>query len=233
MKIICVVQARFDSKRLPGKVTASICGQSALDHLLDRATRTNYRVIVATTNSNEDWHIRRIAEARGITGFTLPEQDMSISVPKRMFAVADTFGAQHIVRITGDDILVEPGYVKEAVFEHLETGSDFTRIPELPKGFDCEVISKKALQRLFSEFDEDEYIGDILGDPNWFKVHNVEAFSSHRRPDINLELNTEDDLQRLRTVFAALYRPWESPFSLDDVLAKEEELGEILHGVAA
>ncbi len=233
MKTIIVIQARMASNRLPGKAISPICGKAALDHLIDRTLMTGLPTIVATTNDPRDHPIRAIAKNRKLTGYTLPGNDMSDSVPKRLLSASNAFRADHVVRVTGDDILVEPSYIERAIDEHIESGASFTRIPDLPRGFDCEVISRKALFVLTNEFTEDELIGDVLGDPNWFIVHNVETEKRHRRPDINLELNTSDDLVRIRSVFSALHKSYESPFGLDDVLAVEDELDGALMESAA
>ena len=207
-----VVQARMDSRRLYGKVLMPITGGCALSHLLDRLFLTEMKVIVATTNRDTDKPLQMFCEHYEIEAFY-----GAVEIPKRLWSVAEINNADHIVRVTADDILVDPDYLKMAVREHVENGADFTHIPKLPKGFDCEVISRNALLELMKIDSKTEYIGKILKDKTVFKVHEVEVPKKHRRR-FNYELNEYKDLKKLRELFSDLFSNHSPPFCLDQVI---------------
>jgi len=121
----------------------------------------------------------------------------------------------HIVRVTADDILVDPEYLRKAVKEHLQYEADYTYIPKLPRGFDCEVISRRALLEVMKIDSSTEFIGDILKDRTL--VHEVEVEKRHRKR-FNYELNEYKDLKRLRELFSDLFSNHSPPFCLDQVI---------------
>ena len=205
-----VVQARMDSRRLYGKVLMPITGGCALSHLLDRLFMTEMPVIVATSDRDVDKPIQMFCEHYDIEGFY-----GAVEVPKRLWSVAELKDADHIVRVTADDILVDSEYLRKAVREHLENGADYTHIPNLPRGFDCEVISRKALLEVMKIDSDTEYIGDILKERTL--VHEVKVEKRHRKR-FNYELNEYKDLKRLRELFSDLFSNHSPPFCLDNVI---------------
>jgi len=205
-----VVQARMDSRRLYGKVLMPITGGCALSHLLDRLFLTEMPVIIATSNRDVDKPIQMFCEHYEIEGFY-----GAVEVPKRLWSVAEMKNVDHIVRVTADDILVDPEYLRKAVKEHLQYEADYTYIPKLPRGFDCEVISRRALLEVMKIDSSTEFIGDILKDRTF--VHEVEVEKRHRKR-FNYELNEYKDLKRLRELFSDLFSNHSPPFCLDQVI---------------
>jgi spore coat polysaccharide biosynthesis protein SpsF len=207
-----VVQARMDSRRLYGKVLMPITGGCALSHLLDRLFMTEMPVIVATSDRDVDKPLQMFCEHYEIDAFY-----GAVEVPKRLWSVAELKDADHIVRVTADDILVDPEYLRKAVKEHIKYEADFTHIPKLPRGFDCEVISRKALLEIMKIDSNTEYIGEILKDKTLFNIHEVEVPKRHRRR-FNYELNEYKDLKKLRELFSDLFSNHSPPFCLDNVI---------------
>ena len=58
-KIICVIQARMNSKRLKGKVLLKLKDKSVLNHIIDRIKlcKDIDLIVVATTYKSEDLKI--------------------------------------------------------------------------------------------------------------------------------------------------------------------------------
>ena len=52
MKVVCLVQARVGSTRLPGKVLKEICGKNILHHEIDRLKKCKEidEIVIATTD---------------------------------------------------------------------------------------------------------------------------------------------------------------------------------------
>ena len=56
MNTIAIVQARFDSERLPGKVLMDIEDKPILEHIIDSLQKCNEisKIVVATTTKDND-----------------------------------------------------------------------------------------------------------------------------------------------------------------------------------
>ncbi len=145
-KTVCVVQARTGSSRLPGKVLADLAGRPMLRYLLDRLdTLPVDEVVVATSTEARDDAVADIAAAAARPCVRGSEQD----VLARYMAALDAFPAEHVVRITADCPLSDPGLIEAVLAHHVETGADYTTntLPRtFPKGLDVEVATADALR---------------------------------------------------------------------------------------
>ena len=110
-QIVAVIPARFASTRFPGKPLADIDGRPMIEHVYRRAEASTAvtRVIVATDDA-------RIAAA--VTAFggnvrlTRPEHP---SGTDRLAEVAQTLDCDVIVNVQGDEPLLDPRAITEAV----------------------------------------------------------------------------------------------------------------------
>lgn len=111
MKAVGVIPARYASSRFPGKPLASLSGRPLVQHVYERACRSKSlsRVVVAT----DDLRICEVVAAFGgevqLTGSHHP------SGTDRVAEVAAALSDELIVNIQGDEPLVEPGMIDEAV----------------------------------------------------------------------------------------------------------------------
>ena len=77
--ILCVVQARTGSTRLPGKVLQDVGGRPMLRFMLDRLRALDdVEVVVATSTLNRDDAVADIARAAACRTVRGPEQDLSL-----------------------------------------------------------------------------------------------------------------------------------------------------------
>ena len=62
--IVCIIQARIGSSRLPGKVLMSFCGKPLLQHIVERVGRSKLvnKIIIATTINQEDDAIEKFGK---------------------------------------------------------------------------------------------------------------------------------------------------------------------------
>src|SRR6266446_1117928 len=154
VKIVAVIQVRMGSTRLPGKVLADVLGQPMLSHIIDRlrfAKRVD-QVVLATSTADTDAPIRAFADERAIPCFAGSELD----VVDRLYGAACQFGADAIVRITGDCPLADPKIVDEVVETYLSDAKALDYVSNVlprsyPDGLDTEVYPTKTLGRLCEE----------------------------------------------------------------------------------
>ena len=111
MKAVGVIPARYASSRFPGKPLATLCGRPLIQHVYERARRskTLAQVVVAT----DDLRIRDVVTAFGgevqLTAAHHP------SGTDRVAEVAASLSCELVVNIQGDEPLIEPAMIDEAV----------------------------------------------------------------------------------------------------------------------
>lgn len=119
MDITAIIPARYASTRLPGKPLLDISGKPMVQHVYERAQRAELvnRVIVATDD-------RRIFDAvERFGGKAVMTSESHKSGTDRLAEVAKGLDSDIIVNIQGDEPLIEPGMIDEAIRPLMEDGS--------------------------------------------------------------------------------------------------------------
>ncbi len=93
-KIICIIQARVNSTRLPGKILLNGFNKPLIIHLIERIKKSKFisNIVIATTNNKFDKIIPTICKQIKIDCFEGDEQD----VLSRYFYCAKKFNGQII-----------------------------------------------------------------------------------------------------------------------------------------
>jgi 3-deoxy-manno-octulosonate cytidylyltransferase (CMP-KDO synthetase) len=111
MKITAIIPARYASSRFEGKAIADIMGKPMVQHVYERASRASLvsEVIVATDDE-------RIAEAvRAFGGRVEMTASTHETGTDRLAEVCRRIDADIIVNVQGDEPLIEPGMIDEAI----------------------------------------------------------------------------------------------------------------------
>jgi len=151
--IAAIVQARFGSSRLPGKVLLPLCGKPVLAHVCERvqAARSVDTVTVATTMEREDNAIEEFCRTQQIAVFRGPKDDVLRRYTSALAWIEETRGmVDYVVRITADCPLMDPAVIDAAVDIAQERGFGYVSNvdpPTFPDGVDVEVIRKDILVR--------------------------------------------------------------------------------------
>jgi len=153
MNIICVVQARTTSKRLPNKVLLNLPygrNKTVLEQVIQRVSNSKYikKIIVATTVNKEDDKIQEICSKVSVDCYRGSEED----VLSRYYEVAMKEKADHIVRITSDCPCIDYEIIDDLIELHIKNNNDFSsnnQIHSFPHGMDCEIVSYPVLLEAF------------------------------------------------------------------------------------
>lgn len=146
-QVLCIVQARLSSTRLPGKVLKEVGGVTLLEYEICRLrlAKTISKIIVATGDNRENDVIEALCKKIGIACFRGSEDDVLSRFARCAEAHPDY---ETIVRITGDCPLIDPRVVdrvvtffREGAFEYASNVAP----PTFPDGMDTEVFAKEAL----------------------------------------------------------------------------------------
>jgi len=116
MKITVVIPARYASVRFPGKALAEISGKPMIQHVYERTARAKLisRTIVATDDS-------RIADAvHRIGGEAIMTSTSHQTGTDRLAEVAASLDSDIIVNVQGDEPLICPDMIDQAILPFLE-----------------------------------------------------------------------------------------------------------------
>ena len=101
-----------------------------------------------------------------------------------------------VIRITGDDIMVDPDYIDKSITEHNRLNADYTSSKNLPSGTEVEVFNYRVLKLIF-DISEDssgsEYLTNYINDnKNFFKINEIKINPKHKL-DYRLTIDTIED----------------------------------------
>ena len=220
--VVCVIQARMGSKRLPGKVLMDLAGAPLLQRLMERVKRSTLieEVVVATSDRLENAPIEALCRHLGFSCWRGSEED----VLSRVIDAAG--GADIVIRLTADNPFVDGALVDFVLQKFLDAWPGIHYAANLtdsgfPYGLFVEVVDMDALKMAADSddpMDREHVTWHIRQRPSKFKVQTV--MSPVKYLDEGLTIDTTDDYKRLKPVFENMYR--KNPnFSFIDV-AKHE-----------
>lgn len=210
MKIVCIVQARMGSERLPGKVMKDLLGKPMIEYTLRRLKQSRYidEVILATSDKKEDLPL---AEYVSEAGFQIFRGDET-NVLKRYICANEIYKGDIIIRVTGDCPLIDSKILDNVVTYFMSNKYDYVRL-DVPntfiRGFDVEVFSAEALNRVY-EIVKNEYEGSpykehvtfyMYKHPKEFKIGLVEGSELYKK-DYRLCVDTKEDFKIVETIYS-------------------------------
>lgn len=238
MKVVCVIQARMGSTRLPGKVMKDLYGKTLLCHDIERVKQAKFLddFVIATTEAETDDCIVNEALKCGVKVFRGSEED----VLSRYYYAAKKNSADIIVRITSDCPFIDPHVIDEMIefFEKgnydivTNVGNDLSK-RTYPRGLDAEVFTYAVLEEAYKNAKERyqrEHVTPYIYEQakRIFYYKNSADYSCHR-----WTLDTEEDWKLIQKLYEQLYHG-KHDFYLSEILAVMEanpEFFEINKGI--
>ena len=170
MKAVAIIPARYASTRLSGKPLINILGKPMIQHVYERCkgATTIDRVLVAT----DDKRIFHAVEAFGGEAvMTSPAHETGTD---RLAEVASNIDSELVVNVQGDEPLIKPEMIDEAVFPLLEDRSIvigtlksfLSDQDELASASVVKVVVDKNNNALYFSRHPIPYIGHILEKPD-------------------------------------------------------------------
>lgn len=231
MKIVCTIEARMKSSRLPGKVLLPVCGKPLLELMIERLRQVPELdgIVIATTADPSCQPIEDLAKRLGVGCFRGSEDD----VLDRVLRSAQSAQADLIVELTGDCPLIDPDLVSEVIREFRSRDVDYcANVLQRthPRGMDVQVFPTKVLARvaeLTNNPSDREHVSIyIYTHPEQFRLHNVTSSHSAEEADLRLTVDTPDDFKLVSEIFQRLY-PTNPRFRLADILKLMREQPEL------
>lgn len=205
-----IIQARMTSKRLPGKMLLPIEDKPVLQHLLERLILVvpKDRIVLATSEDPTDDLLEEFAGELGFNVFRGSLDDVS----SRYYECAKKFKFDPVVRVTGDNILTEPVYLRDLFEAYRNCDADYVSAKnpqDFPRGTTAEIFSFAALENSVKNSktaeDREHVTWHIRNHPGSFKIEAVSPRRRWKGLPVRLVLDEPQDFKQLRTIFSRLY----------------------------
>jgi len=220
-KVLCLIQARMGSSRLPGKVMKEINGKSMISIIVNSLKKSQYitKIIVATSdNLSDDIFVEHLKKNK-IDYFRGSEQDAL----SRFYFAAKKENPELVVRITGDCPLIEPKIVDQVIEHAIKEKSDYCSNVEqrtFPRGYDTEVFTFNALEKMFYEAkdpSEREHVTLFINNnPELFNIQGMVAPSDKQHPEWRICVDTMEDFDLIKKIFE--HYPTRDVIEYDDII---------------
>lgn len=199
------VVVRLASTRLAKKALLDVGGVPAIYHLLKRLEQSKAldKIVLCTTSLPEDDELVNIANSLRIESFRGASSDVLDRMLCAVSSLSTSCGYEPdgIIRVTGDDILVDPGYIDKAIDYHRAQNADYTDLKALPSGTEVEVFCLNLLRYIKAHATDStgtEYLTSFVRHHNdQFKVASTPVCDRHAR-SWRLTLDTKEDYQVIK-----------------------------------
>ena len=199
-----VIPSRVKSSRLPEKILSDIGGRKALDILLANCRRSRYPIVLAFPDDKADDVLADYAKKNGVRIRRGPEK----SPLHEMAAAAIENGFEHTIRITHDDILIDPELLHSQVSFHLKENADYTYCFRCPDGVAGEVIRTSSLKKVADKMPGQrvEFVSYYLKQGDWKAQEFIPSKPYQER--VRLTMDYPEDLTVLRILCNTLNAPF-------------------------
>jgi spore coat polysaccharide biosynthesis protein SpsF len=222
-KLVGIIQARMGSKRLPGKVLMEVDGRTMLSYLVERVSKSQKLndLIVATSTRPENDAIQQECVKLGVGCFRGDEDD----VLNRFFQASQWIKADVVVRITGDDVFMDPEVIDYSIecclSQDCDCATSFTT-HSFPGGFVLSIFSHDALDKAnklqLTEFEREHVIPAFISHPDIFKIVGITAPPRWQGYNLSIALDTFKDYTLISEIVRKLLKQ-KKDFGLEDILA--------------
>jgi spore coat polysaccharide biosynthesis protein SpsF len=215
----------MSSSRFPGKVLMRFpwgSGLTLIERIANQIKKSASlkEVVIATSIHPSDDPIESLCRREG---FRLFRGDLE-NVHRRFVEANRSSAYGHIVRLTGDNPLLDIGFLDRLINHHLKTGNDYTFSSNLPLGCNFEIYRANALENFNpGEMTESE------------REHVTLHFKSHpdRYQVEKHEFETTEILEllanlRLTVDYPSDYALWNLMTTMNPNVASLEEVAELV-----
>ena len=195
--ILGAIQSRMSSTRFPGKALKPILGIPMLLFMADRARQAKWidLLVIATSIDKTDNPIRELCQQNRIPCFSGSLED----VLGRFYWLAEMFGPEHIVRLTGDCPMIDSEIVDATIKHHVIGGYDYTRNYGFADGLDVEIMTHNALRIAHRDatepYDREHVTPYFYHNPDKFKLGRYENITDHSKMKISVD--TPEDYEKV------------------------------------
>jgi spore coat polysaccharide biosynthesis protein SpsF len=193
-----LIQARMGSSRAPGKISHKILGKEMLFHQISRLQKNNIKnILIVTSENKNDDVVENIANRCKIQVFRGSEDN----VLERYYLAAKEFNIKNVIRIGGDDPLIDPVCIHSLIEQHKRNPVNFIYASHKLGwiyGTAAELIEFEALEKAnkiaISRLDKEHVVTFIKNNPQFTQARISPRNKNEIRPDIFLSVDYPEDL---------------------------------------
>jgi spore coat polysaccharide biosynthesis protein SpsF len=226
MKNIVIIQARYNSTRLPGKVLMEIEGKTILQHVYNRVKQSKLIDDIIVAIPENDKKLIEIMDEdyypNGMNYFCGDE----ISVLDRFYKCVGWFfpNSDNIVRITADCPLISWEIIDKVIEKHIKEDNDYTctGLPgqsSFPDGCDVGIMKREALYKTWDEakLDSERWhvTPYITNHPELFKIGILKSDIDYSKK--RWTIDEIDDYYFIMAVYEKLH-PKNPLFTFEDII---------------
>jgi spore coat polysaccharide biosynthesis protein SpsF (cytidylyltransferase family) len=201
--VLCIIQARYSSKRLPGKVLKKIFGDTILERVINQVKKSKKisKIIVGTSRHKTDRKIINFCKKNKIKCISGPLNN----VFKRFYSIIIHEECKSFVRISADSPLLDYCLIDKAVTLFSKNRYDIVTnvFPRtFPKGFSVEVINSKLILDLLLKIKKKKYQEHLTSffydNYKNYKIKNF--YNKINYSNINLSIDNLSDFIRVKNI---------------------------------
>ncbi len=220
----------MSSTRLPGKILKSMGGRPMLQYLLERLERGAGAdlTVVATSEDSSDTPVAHFCREIGVPCYRGPLHN----VAQRFLEVADAFGLDALVRLSGDSPLLDQSLVAKAIDIYLSGDFDLATnivVRTFPKGQSVEVLRTDTFRAAVPEFQDARDLEHVTPyfyrNAGRFRIADFQHEANCGKE--SLVVDTPTDFNTVERVLATLRQPhwtygWEELLQIKQQLSSAE-----------
>jgi len=232
-KVVLIIQARMGSNRLPGKSMMDLAGAPLVGRILERVKRCTKLddIVLAIPDTKKDRVLMGLGESYSIKVFAGSENDLV----ERYYQAALWSKADIVGRLPADNATPEPAEIDRIADYHLSLGrsgfsSNLSVIgdSEYPDGIGAEMFDFSLLEEARDRHNDPrqrehvhlnfyDYSTGQAVDAAWCPVSTIKCPKGFRRPDLILDVNTQEQYEFMRQLYEYLY-PRNPQFHITDTI---------------
>ncbi len=206
------------STRLPGKVLMEVMDRPLLSYQIERLrfSKGIDEIIIATTTNKGDDPVAKLAQKEGIKVYRGSEDD----VLDRYYQAAKEYGAEHIMRLTGDCPLIDPVICDFVIDEYLSSGADYVHTgPSFAEGVDSEIFSFECLEGAWNSAkvtsDREDCTRYLNKHPDKFK--KITILSKTDDSKYRFTVDRPEDFLVVKAILENMYHAANGKFGTSDI----------------
>ena len=204
---VCVtIVARSKSKRLKNKASLKIADTCVLDHLFKKVKMLKNidNIIFCTTKDKSDDALVKLAKKNKIQYF----RGSNLNVLDRIMQPLKKIKPDVVIRITGDDILIDNENFQISLDYFLQNNFDYVDNKKLIGGTETEIFDYNLLKFIYKNaqnLDDTEYLTNYIKDNSELFNIGSSPVKLKKNHDYSMTIDTKEDYEYVKKFLRKYY----------------------------